>query len=52
MKKLGSKGTALQEAYHEESTVPIRSVVRSKVSTKIKGKHAAFTDKLKVNWLL
>jgi 8-oxo-dGTP pyrophosphatase MutT (NUDIX family) len=40
MKKLGSKGTALQEAYEEAGI--IGSVVDQKVSTKIKGKHMAF----------
>ena len=40
MKKLGSKGTALQEAYEEAGI--IGSVIDQKLSTKIKGKHMAF----------
>ena len=40
MKKLGSKGTALQEAYEEAGI--IGSVVDQKFSTKIKGKRMAF----------
>jgi 8-oxo-dGTP pyrophosphatase MutT (NUDIX family) len=40
MKKLGSKGTALQEAYEEAGI--IGSVVDQKVSTKIKGKRMTF----------
>ena len=40
MKKLGSKGTALQEAYEEAGI--IGSVIGQKVSAKIKGKQMAF----------
>jgi len=40
MKKLGSKGTALQEAYEEAGI--IGSVVDQKISAKIKGKQMAF----------
>ena len=40
MKKLGSKGTALQEAYEEAGI--IGSVVDQKISAKVKGKIMAF----------
>ena len=40
MKKLGSKGTALQEAYEEAGI--IGSVIGQEVSAKIKGKQMAF----------
>ena len=40
MKKLGSKGTALQEAYEEAGI--IGSVMDQKISAKIKGKRMAF----------
>ena len=40
MKKLGSKKTALQEAYEEAGI--IGSVMDQKISAKIKGKRMAF----------